>query len=173
MSDFDRAFPIVWRRENGGDSIAVSNNPNDPGRYTRGGIALARHPELTRAQLDAMSMADFKAFYRANYWDNHRLDELKWPLNLVVFDGEVNAGGEGAKAMQAVLAVKPDGDIGNITIAAANKRDPLDLAFRTSIMRDGFYRQEPDFVHFGNGWLIRLFQNMYESGSTSPSAVTL
>jgi len=165
MTDFDRAFPIVWRRENGGDTIAVSNNPKDPGAYTRGGVALNRHPELTRARLDAMTKADFAGFYKANYWTPNSCDSLPWPLNLVVFDGCVNAGSEGAEALQAVLGVKADGDIGPITLAAVSKRNPLDLALRTCVKRDEYYRTLKTFPVFGTGWLIRLFQNLYEAGS--------
>jgi len=163
--DFDRAFAIVWRRENGGEEIATSKDPRDPGKYTRGGIALNRHPELTRARLDAMTKADFAGFYKARYWVPHSCDALAWPLCLVVFDGEVNAGGEGAQALQAVLGVKADGDIGPITLAAAAKRNPLDLALRTLVKRDEYYRTLSTFPVFGTGWLIRLFQNMYEAGS--------
>lgn len=164
MSDFDRAFAIVWRRENGGDAIAVSNNPYDPGAYTRAGVALNRHPELTRARLDAMTKGDFAGFYQAHYWTPNHCDAFAWPLCLVLFDGCVNAGSEGAMALQAVLGVKADGDIGPITLAAAAKRDPLDLAIRTCIKRDEFYRTLGTFPVFGAGWLIRLFQNMYEAG---------
>lgn len=162
--DFDRAFEIVWHRENGGDAIAVSNNPNDPGAYTRAGIALNRHPELNRARLDAMTKADFAGLYKAQYWTPHSCDALPWPLSLIVFDGEVNAGGEGAMALQAVLGVKADGDIGPVTLAAARKRNPLDLAFRTCAKRDEYYRTLNTFPVFGTGWLIRLFQNLYDAG---------
>ena len=171
MSDVDRSFPIVWRRENGGDGIAVSNTPLDPGAYTRGGLALNRHPELTRAQLDGLTKPGFIPFYR-KYWDAGKCDALGWPLNLVVFDGEFNAGGEGAQALQAVLGVKADGDIGPVTLAAIARRDPLDLALRTSIKRDEFYRTLGTFPVFGTGWLIRLFENMYEAGAAPVPAPT-
>lgn len=169
MSDFPRAFAIVWRRENGGDNIAVSNNPRDPGGYTRGGIALAMHPELDRDKLDAMTKDDFAAFYRANYWDANHCDSLRWPLNLVVFDGEVNQGANGAKALQSVLGVAVDGVLGPVTLGAAVKRDPLDLALRTCMVRDTMYRKNPNFDVFGAGWTIRLFRNMYEAGETYAS----
>ena len=165
MPDYDKAFAIVWRRENGSDTkIAVSDDPNDPGGYTRGGVALNRHPELTRAALDSWTIPDFKTFYEAHYWLSNKCDQLHWPLNLVVFDGEVNASAEGAIALQSVLQIEMDGVIGPYTVRAANARDPVALAMLTSIARDSFYRKSHNFDIYGNGWLTRLFQNMYEAG---------
>lgn len=76
------AFPIVWRLENGGDAIVATNTPGDSGGYTRGGVALNRHPELTRVQLDEMTYSDFAAFYRREYWSPNGCDnDLKHSTN--------------------------------------------------------------------------------------------
>lgn len=174
VSDFSRAFPIIWRRENGGMAIAVSDNPSDPGGYTRGGIALNRHPELSRTQLDAMTYPQFSDFYRQQYWTPNACDFLPWPVNLVVFDGEVNSGHAGAECLQRALGTKynghVDGSIGPMTLAAVARFDPVDLACRTCIERDNFYRQSPQFSTFGTGWLIRLFTNMFEGGAAVASS---
>lgn len=168
-SDFARAFPIVWRRENGGMAIAASDNPADPGGYTRGGIALNRHPTMTRAQLDAMTYPQFSDYYRQAYWTPNSCDFLPWPVNLCVFDGEVNAGSEGAKALQKAMGTRYtgqiDGVIGNMTLAAVARFTPVELACRTMKARDDDYRAMADWDEFGTGWLIRLFQNLFEAGS--------
>jgi lysozyme family protein len=163
LSDFDAAFTIVWWRENGGPNIAVSNDPHDPGGYTRGGVALKYQSGMTKAQLDALDMPGFKAIYRT-YWDRAKGDDLAWPLNLVVFDGEFNQGANGARALQSVLGVKTDGDIGPITLRAAAKHDPLDLALRVTIARDTLYRSNSNYALEGTGWLIRIFRNLYDAG---------
>ena len=152
-----RAFPIVWRLENGGDAIVATDTPGDDGGYTRGGVALNRHPELTRVQLDEMTYSDFAAFYRREYWSPNGCDVLPWPLSLLVFDGEVNEGGKGAEALQAALGVRQDGDIGPVTLAAAAKCDAMAVAARALMFRDRAYHALPDFPTFGNGWITRLF----------------
>jgi lysozyme family protein len=164
---FAAAFAIVWQDENGGTSITVVDNVLDPGGYTRGGVALNRHPELTRESLDAMTIDDFQTFYRANYWAPNNCDRLPWPVSMVVFDGEVNSGGEGAMALQAACGIKADGVIGPITLAAVAKFDPVDLALWTSVRRDGFYRALANFSTFGQGWVRRLMYNLYAAGQAA------
>lgn len=167
---FNAAFSIVWRIENGGDAISVTSKPTDPGGYTRGGVSLLRHPELTRAQLDAMSISAFKIFYRTGYWTPNGCDSLPWPLNLVVFDGEVNEGKEGAVALQKALGVVPDGDIGPVTLAAVEKIDFVTLCAYTMQAREEAYRKNPNFSLYGKGWIRRLFIVAF-SASTNYSAV--
>lgn len=168
MSDFDKAFAIIWRDENGGTAITVVDNVLDPGGLTVGGVALNRHPELTRENLLAMTYADFFAWYRVNYWTPNGCDSLPWPVSLVVMDGEVNSGGEGAKALQAALGVTQDGVIGPVTLAAVATHDPVDLAVRTCVKRDGFYRALANFTTFGPGWVARLMSNLYAAGQAAP-----
>ena len=170
-NDFARAFPIVWRRENGGMAIVATDTPGDAGGYTRGGISLAAHPELSRATLDAMTYPQFSDFYQQQYWTPNACAFLPWPVNLVVFDGEVNSGRVGAECLQRALGTKynghVDGSIGPMTLAAVARFDPVDLACRTCIERDNFYRKSPQFAEFGEGWGIRLFTNMFEAGQAT------
>jgi len=165
---FAAAFAIVWRDENGGTAIVATDNRLDIGGFTRGGVALNRHPELTREKLLAMTLPDFQAFYRANYWAPNNCDRLPWPVCLVVFSGEVNSGGEGAMALQAALGITQDGIVGPITLAAVAKINPVDLALWTSVRRDGFYRALANFSTFGQGWVKRLMSDLYAAGQASP-----
>lgn len=172
MSDFNRAFAIVWRRENGGDSskIVATDDPHDPGAYTRGGVSLRYHPELTRAQLDSWDMPQFKDFYRQAYWTPNACDFLPWPVSMIVFDGMVNpSSGNGAQALQMAMGDRyngyVDGKIGPMTLAGVSRFNPIELACRTCIVRDTNYRKSGNFSTYGTGWLIRLFQNMYDAGA--------
>ena len=159
------AFPIVWRLENGGDAIATSNNPTDPGGFTRGGISSVEYPDIPVAELVSMTYADFSTWYRENIWSPNGCDALPWPVSLVVFDGCVNSGSEGAKALQAALGVVQDGSIGPVTIAAANKVDPIALCAATMVAREAAYRKLSDFATFGRGWMVRLFTVAFSAAS--------
>lgn len=161
------AFAIVWRDENGSMSIVSSDNPKDPGGYTRGGIALNRHPELTRAKLEAMTFDDFYVWYRANYWTPAKCDQLPWPVSLIVFDSEVNSGSVGVRALQAALGLKQDGVIGPVTLAAVARAEPVALAAKVCVKRDDFYHALSNFSTFGVGWLTRIFGNMYAAGKSA------
>ena len=162
------AFPIIWRLENGGDAISVVDNPSDPGQLTIGGVALGEYPGMSESQLRAMTYADFFAFYRANYWTPNGCDALPWPVSLVTFDGCVNQGTQGAMALQAALGVAADGSIGPITIAAANKADPIALCANTMQIREAAYRAQHDFATFGTGWIRRLFTVAFSAAAISP-----
>lgn len=154
-------FPVIWRNENGSDSetdIVVSNNPSDPGGYTRGGIALNENPDMSQSQLDAMTYDDFATWYKAKFFISTNIDLLPWPVSLVVCDAEVNEGTEGAKALQKVLGVVVDGDIGPKTqLAAAQYADPKELAALVQVQLDNDYRAKDNFQTFGKGWIKRLF----------------
>jgi lysozyme family protein len=166
---FAAAFPIVWKIENGGMEIAATDDPEDPGGYTRGGISLAENPDMTREQLEGMVYQDFVNWYHKNAWIAHNCNSLPWPLALVVYDGEVNQGGEGVKALQAALGINQDGSIGPITIAAANKGDPFALSAETMEQRDEAYHKSAKFKRFGRGWITRVFTVAFESAQV-PSA---
>lgn len=104
-------------------------------------------------------------FYRANYWDAYRLNEVQnqdvadW-----MYDHVVNAGGRGAMWVQealnhlgATLAV--DGDLGIKSIAAINAAEPAALL---EAMTDvaAYYRLDraaanPSQIQFLPSWLRR------------------
>lgn len=158
---FELAFPLIWREENGSVSqtnIVASDYQKDPGGYTRGGIALNEHPEMTKEQLDAMIYEDFYSWYKENIWRKANCDLLPWPLALIVFDGEVNEGSRGVAALQEALGVTADGIIGPHTITALVRySDKTELAAFTLGNRDAYYRTSKNFALYGRGWIKRLF----------------
>lgn len=99
-------------------------------------------------------------FFRANFWEKHRLGKIgnqqvaEW-----IYDHAVNAGGRGVMWAQLAARVKPDGDLGPVTLAAINASPPGQLLQRMADIA-GAYRldrgskfsdQSPYLV----GWLRR------------------
>lgn len=101
------------------------------------------------------------AYYKANFWDVNRLGDLaSQSLANYVYDYGVNGGtGTAAMVLQKVLGVMPDGNIGPVTIAAANKWDGAKLteAFREA--RRAKYRSlvaaRPEYAKYLTTWLDR------------------
>lgn len=161
---YNRAFAIVWEEENGGVRIVATDDPSDPGGYTRGGVALNRHPELTRTKLDAMGLNDFRAFYRIGYWDIVSCGAMPWPVSAIVFDGEINQGIGGARALQDALGVIADGVVGPVTLRALTSVDPVKIAAITLRNRSLRYRALSTYARFGKGWDVRLFTLALKAG---------
>lgn len=165
---FTTAFGIVVTSEGG-----FTANPSDRGDWSGGqigvgqlngtnfGISAASYPTL---DIKSLTLDDAEAIYLRDYWLKHSCDKLAWPVSLVLFDGEVNSGGEGADALQGALGVTVDGAIGPVTIAAAARQDPVELACRMCVLRISYYRSLSDFGQFGMGWLKRLFSTMFAAG---------
>lgn len=101
MTDFDRCLAFVWAREGvtAANPTGYSNTPGDPGGPTAFGIAQKSHPTL---DIKALTAAQAKVIYAAEYWRASGADALQWPLNLLVFDCAVN---QGAKTAQEILSI--------------------------------------------------------------------
>jgi hypothetical protein len=124
--------------------------------------------EFTRwkAQLDKLLAGSpvvqnlVKAFYKATFWDAYRLTNVKaqevadW-----CFDHLVNAGGRGARWAQLAAKVKPDGDIGPVSIAAINAMPSKEFLERAADI-SGKHRLDvaegdPTQIPFLTSWLTR------------------
>ena len=90
-----------------------------------------------------------------------RADDLPAPLALLAFDAAVNQGtGWAPAALQSVLGVAVDGDIGPQTIQAAAEADVMDTLAEFAWRRDQRYRQASNWQSFGHGWITRLFRTV-------------
>lgn len=101
-------------------------------------------------------------FYRRFYWAPLRLDEIPFPVALVIFDSAVNEGPETAvKHFQAARGLTQDGVVGRATIAAATRAaingDTLE-AFLVDFAghRLDRYRKLDDAPTFFRGWANRV-----------------
>jgi lysozyme family protein len=161
MDNFERAFALVVGIEAG-----YSNDPNDPGNWTGGrvnvgqlkgtkyGISAAAYPNV---DIENLALDGAQDIYAADYWHACSCDQMPWPLCLFVFDMAVNQGQPIARVtLQRMLGVDADGDIGPVTLAAANRASDEQLAmFLTA--RAFHYMQAGTFGADGHGWFKRLF----------------
>jgi lysozyme family protein len=83
-SNFDRALEFVLKWEGG-----YSNDPHDPGGETKYGINKASHPNV---DIKNLTLEQAAVIYKNEYWDTCNCDDLKWPLDIIVFDTAVNMG---------------------------------------------------------------------------------
>lgn len=151
-------LPRVLEHEGG-----YVNHPADPGGPTMKGVTLAVYrafkgkPTATADELRHISEGDLQAIYRINYWARARCDELPVGVDYCVFDYAVNSGvNRAVRHLQEVLGVFADGQVGAMTIAAANGRPVVQLIDEYCDRRMRFLRGLGTFGTFGRGWTARV-----------------
>lgn len=118
--------------------------------------ALRKLPLLTRYVND---------FYRANFWEMNRLDEVRdQAVAEYIYDHAVNAGARGIEWLQEALRflgypVAIDGAVGPKTLAAINGAEPVALLREMEDVA-AFYRldraaDKPSQIQFLPSWLKR------------------
>ena len=163
-SSFDAALARVLRHEGG-----YSNHPSDRGGVTLDGIiqrvydayrdrkGLKRRP-LTPQMRGTSDWEDERdEIYRRNYWNLSRCDELPVGVDYATYDGSVNSGvGQSAKWLQRAVGVKADGVIGDVTIAAARRADPVAVINSMCDQRLAMLKGLKTWPVFGKGWSRRV-----------------
>lgn len=139
-----------------------SNNPNDPGGATMKGITQRTYNQYlgrqaSQDELRNISDAQIADVYRKDYWDPIAGNELPDGLDFAVFDMAVNAGPQEAiRLLQRLVGVPADGVMGPATLAAVKEAVAADgtqhLINAYTEARQSYYRQLPNYVHFGDGW---------------------
>lgn len=172
MADFNRFFPTLLKHEGG-----FVNDPADPGGATNKGVTLGTFQQCARSilgvdptldNLRALSDVDAGKIYKALYWDKIHGDEIALQdLANIVFDFQVNAGGNASKLLQRVLNAQGatpqlvvDGAIGAGTLAALGKVDNVAVYTAYKQGRKDYYNtlvaQRPGLGKFLKGWLNRV-----------------
>ena len=159
-SSFDGAFNHVMQSEGG-----YNNDPLDPGGETNLGVTKkAWAAYLGRAiqdgEMAALTQSAVKPFYKSQYWDKIRGDDLPKGIDYIVFDFAINAGVRQAILfLQRCVGATADGVIGPATmtkIAQSNMRMVI-LGFTNQ--KELFYRdiaqRKPSQERFLKGWLVR------------------
>jgi lysozyme family protein len=108
------AFTLADKIEGG-----YSNDPDDPGGETNCGIAKRFHP---KEDIPNMTRERAIVIYHRDYWLANRCDKLPHCVAIALFDFAMNAPAhEARKALQRVVAAKPDGVLGPKSLAKIRK----------------------------------------------------
>lgn len=170
MADFLKTYTELILPNEGG----YSNNKNDLGGETYGGIARNYHPDWTGwTYIDSIKKVrkikwneKFPAlnesvmnFYKAR-WNKIRLSEFtSQKIADLVFDYYTHSETRAITSLQKLLGVKPDGAVGSITITAANNANEKRLYADYLNERTEFLIQRskaPGQSDFYEGWMARM-----------------
>ncbi|NCD71058.1 glycoside hydrolase family 108 protein [Mucilaginibacter agri] len=181
MAQFNPAFQITMGNEGG-----YANNPHDAGGETYKGVAknfwphwegwsiidpiIAKKPASINQALNANAPLQtmILSFYKANFWDTESLDNIKdQQIANQLFDIAVNMGtGIASRFLQQAVnklspdKLKVDGQIGSLSISAANAEDAEDLYNTICQLRRGRYeaiiQSNPSQQRFANSWFSRI-----------------
>jgi lysozyme family protein len=156
-SNWEQCFALVLKNEGG-----YVDNSRDPGGATNLGCTKATwesyvgHP-VTKDDIKALTPSDVKPLYKKLYWDTVRGDDLPEGVDYAVFDFAINSGpARAAKALQSILGVGIDGQIGPATLNALETTNPREIASRVCEARLAFLQALPTWDTFGKGWGRRV-----------------
>lgn len=177
---FDQALAHILSLEGG-----WSDDPFDPGGPTNKGITLTDYARERRVTVTAENFAALKAelrsipdrlvrdIYLSRYWRPACCPDLPPQLALMHFDAAVNQGVTGAARMlQEALGVDVDGEIGPITLGAAQARPVRSTLEVYTEIRRRRYRALAHFWRFGRGWLRRVDATLARSIASLPQSTS-
>ena len=160
LDNFSPSLAHVLQSEGG-----FVNDPQDPGGATDEGVTQHQYDIWRIAHGQPIRSVRFidpnevEAFYRAWYWNAVKGDVLPSGVDYCVFDCAVNSGPHrAAEWLQTAVGASPDGQIGNLALAAVQTHDPAHVIEMICNERLVFLEQEPDWPHFGHGWTNRVNQ---------------
>ena len=151
-----------------------SDDVHDHGGATKFGITIGvltnyRQHEVTKADVQKLSLNEAKDIYKKFYWDAMKLDLIASDARaLLLFDQGVNRGiGTAIKQAQSIASVydpgiKWDGQNGPMTSAAINKLDK-DLFCREYLKSSlnayaNICVKNPTQLVFLRGWMNRVYK---------------
>lgn len=141
---------------------AYSDDPDDSGGKTMMGILQREYDPYRRSKghptqwVKLITDDELTEIYQAQFWRAVRAGELPAGLDLAVWDMGVNCGvGTAAKKLQIALGVTADGHIGQITLDAATRAEPIALIHKFSDLRRTYHRGCRTFWKHGKNWLER------------------
>lgn len=167
MAEFTPAYDKMMLDEGG---YVLHTVKGDTGGQTYAGISRRANPgwvgwrEIDRGEVPAAQQV-FE-FYRANYWNPLRLDEVpSQEIASSIFNFGVNAGTKTAgKLAQIVVGVTPDGVFGSQTLGALIMADPALFIPRYALAKIARYaeicnknRAQSKFLL---GWINRTMKGL-------------
>jgi len=156
-ANFPQCFALVLKNEGG-----YVDNPKDPGGATNLGCTKAVWEEwvgheVTKDDIRDLKPNDVMPLYKAKYWDTIKGDDLPEGVDYAVFDFAINSGpSRAAKALQSVLSVNVDGQIGPATLRALETSNPREVATAVCEARLAFLQSLSTYGTFGKGWSKRV-----------------
>lgn len=163
IANWDRAFDLVLKSEGG-----YVNDNADRGGETMLGVTRAAWGEykgrpIRDGEMRKLTRDMVKPFYKLEYWDKIRGDDLPAGLDYAVFDFAVNAGPvRAARFLQRAVGVPEDGILGPATIAAVQRAKSSEVLAQLSAAKESFYKglvdRDPAQRRFIKGWLARVDQ---------------
>lgn len=146
-ADFEQCFQHLLKVEGG-----LVDHPRDPGGLTKYGISQRSYPKL---DIRNLTIDQARAIYLKDFWLAAKCDVMPRGVDAMLFDAAVNHGTATAiKLLQQAAGVKPDGNIGAITLSAAAGTSVLrEFAIRRALK----YSTTTNFLTFGEGWMRRVF----------------
>lgn len=155
--NFQKSLELILKSEGG-----FSNDPRDPGGTTNLGVtngswqAWLKRP-VSKTEMRSLTPEIVAPFYKTQYWDACRCDELPLGIDYAVFDFAINSGThQASKLLQEALGVNADGVIGPQTLTAVSNYGVSELTELFSEKKELFYRSLRTFAAFGKGWLNRV-----------------
>tara|TARA_R110000868_G_C10738864_1_gene752214 strand:+ start:289 stop:801 length:513 start_codon:yes stop_codon:yes gene_type:complete len=169
MADFNPAFEKMLHDEGG---MQLTNIPGDRGGMTYAGIARNANPQwagwnlVDRQEMGGPLTSMVREFYRLNFWDRIRGDEISnQQIAETIFNFGVNTGiGTAVKLAQVVIGAVPDGGIGPKTIELLNKCTPQNFMASYAIAKIGRYaaicNKDRGQSKFLLGWINRTLEGL-------------
>lgn len=155
--NWEMCFEMVLKHEGG-----FVNHPKDPGGMTNLGVTKKNweaflDQDVSESEMRALTPDMVKPFYKKNYWDKIRGDELPAGVDYAAYDLAVNSGtGRAAKYLQEIAGVPADGVIGPRSVEAIKKCDAESAVEAICTMRLDFLKGLGNFETFGKGWTTRV-----------------
>jgi len=155
--NFDQCFELVLEHEG-----KYVNDPRDPGRRTNMGVTQRAweaylNRSVTESEMQTLTPENVKPFYKTQYWDRIKGDQLPAGIDYAAFDLAVNSGtSRAAKWLQEIAGVVADGIIGPKSMEAIKACNPEEVIEVLCDMRMDFLERLATFDTFGKGWKIRV-----------------
>jgi lysozyme family protein len=169
MADFNPAFEKMLHDEGG---MQLTDIPGDRGGQTYAGIARNANPQwvgwplVDRKEFGGSLTSLVRDFYRQNYWDRIRGDEIRdQQIAETIFNFGVNTGvGVAVKLAQVIVGAVPDGGIGPKTVELLNQCTPQNFMASYALAKIGRYaaicNKDRTQSKFLLGWINRTLQGL-------------
>ena len=126
---------LLWKKLEGG----FVDNPHDPGGATFQGITKDDYLAANPGDPFPPSEADAANYLRANYWEKFHCGDMPEPVDSIFFQFVGSSERGAIQALQCIVGVIPDEDLGPATLVAMKGYGPNNLADDLLLAQRFFY----------------------------------